>query len=109
MILDQEQMFERKNMEILHPAGWAPSRGYANGVAVDAGRMVFIAGQVGWDAQQHFRSADLVPQFEQALNNVLEVLAESGGKPEQICRMTAYCTEKDDYLAHRRELGRIWK
>ena len=48
MILDQEQMFERKNMEILHPAGWAPSRGYANGVAVDAGWMVFIAGQVGW-------------------------------------------------------------
>ena len=64
--------------EILHPAGWAPSRGYANGVAVDAGRMVFIAGQVGWDAQQHFRCADLVPQFEQALNNVLEVLAETG-------------------------------
>ena len=109
MELDLEQMFERKNMEILHPAGWAPSRGYANGVAVDAGRMVFIAGQVGWDAQQHFRSADLVPQFEQAMNNVLEVLAEAGGKPEQICRMTAYCTDKDDYLAHRRELGRIWK
>ena len=71
--------------------------------------MVFIAGQVGWDAHQHFRSADLVAQFEQALKNVLELLAESGGKPEQIYRMTAYCTKKDDYLAHHQELGQIIK
>ena len=96
-------------MDILHPSGWAPSKGYSNGVVADPGRLVFIAGQVGWDAQQCFQSNDLVPQFEQALSNVLEVLSVAGGNPEHICRMTAYCTEKDVYLSHRPELGRLWQ
>ena len=61
-------------MQALLPEGWAPPVGYANGIAVDAGRIVFIAGQVGWDAQQHFHSADIAPQFDQALQNVLAVL-----------------------------------
>jgi len=74
-----------------------------------AGRVVFIAGQVGWDADQHFQSEDLVPQFEQALRNILSILAEAGGKPIHICRLTAYCIDKRAYLAGRRELGRIWK
>jgi enamine deaminase RidA (YjgF/YER057c/UK114 family) len=95
--------------ERLHPPGWAPPIGYANGLAVPAGRLVFIAGQVGWDANQRFQSADLVPQFEQALKNVLAVLAEAGGRAEHICRMTAYCTDKAAYLAARRELGRVWR
>jgi enamine deaminase RidA (YjgF/YER057c/UK114 family) len=71
--------------------------------------MVFIAGQVGWDAQQKFQSAELAPQFEQALKNVLAVLAEAGGKPEHVCRMTAYCCDKAAYLAARPALGRIWR
>ncbi len=95
--------------EILLPDGWAPPIGYANGIAVDAGRVVFIAGQVGWDAQQRFHSAAIAPQFDQALANVLAVLAKAGGKPEHICRMTAYCCDKPAYLAARRELGAIWR
>jgi endoribonuclease L-PSP len=63
--------------QILLPPGWAPPVGYANGVAVPAGRIVFIAGQVGWDEQQRFHSEELIPQFEQALKNVLAVLAEA--------------------------------
>jgi enamine deaminase RidA (YjgF/YER057c/UK114 family) len=95
--------------EVLLPPGWAPPVGYANGIAVPAGRIVFIAGQVGWDEQQRFHSDDLVPQFEQALKNVLAVLAAAGGAPNHICRMTAYCIDKPAYLAARPELGRIWR
>ncbi|MBX6369932.1 MAG: RidA family protein [Rhodospirillales bacterium] len=96
-------------MEYLLPEGWSPPIGYSNGVAVDPGRLVFIAGQVGWDAEQRFHSSELVPQFEQALRNVLAVLAAAGGRPEHLCRVTAYCTDKPAYLAGRRELGRIWR
>jgi enamine deaminase RidA (YjgF/YER057c/UK114 family) len=96
-------------VDILTPPGWAPPIGYANGVAAAPGRIVFVAGQVGWDAQQKFHSADLVPQFEQALKNVLAVLAEAGGRPEHICRMTAYCSDRAAYLAARPQLGRIWR
>jgi enamine deaminase RidA (YjgF/YER057c/UK114 family) len=96
-------------MSIVLPPGWAPPIGYANGIVASAGRVVFIAGQVGWDEQQRFHSEDLVPQFEQALKNVLMVLAQAGGAPEQICRMTAYCIDKPAYLAGRAELGRVWK
>jgi enamine deaminase RidA (YjgF/YER057c/UK114 family) len=96
-------------MRALLPEGWAPPIGYANGIEVDAGRIVFIAGQVGWDAQQRFQSEDLVVQFEQALANVVTVLAEAGGAPHHICRMTAYCCDKPAYLAARPQLGAIWK
>ena len=96
-------------METLLPKGWAPPKGYSNGIATSAGRIVFVAGQVGWDEQQKFHSADLVPQFEQALSNVLAVVAEAGGGPRHICRITAYCCDKPAYLAARRELGAIWR
>jgi enamine deaminase RidA (YjgF/YER057c/UK114 family) len=95
-------------MRILHPQGWAPPVGYANGIEAQ-GRIVFVAGQVGWDAQQKFQSEELAPQFEQALKNVLAVLAEAGGSPEHICRMTAFCCDKPAYLAARPLLGRIWR
>ena len=96
-------------MRTLLPEGWLAPVGYANGIEVDAGRIVFIAGQVGWDAQQRFASEDIAVQFEQALANVLAVLALSQGLPEHICRMTAYCCDKPAYLAARRELGAIWQ
>ncbi len=96
-------------MQALLPEGWAPPVGYANGIAVDAGRIVFIAGQVGWDAQQRFHSSEIAPQFDQALQNVLAVLAEAGGAPQHICRITAFCCDKPAYLAARRELGGIWR
>jgi enamine deaminase RidA (YjgF/YER057c/UK114 family) len=95
-------------MKVLQPQGWAPPAGYANGIEAQ-GRVVFVAGQVGWDAAQKFRSEDLAPQFEQALKNVLAVLAEAGGRAEHICRMTAYCCDKPAYLAARPQLGKIWK
>ncbi len=96
-------------MQILMPSGWKPPIGYVNGLAVEPGRLVFIAGQVGWDADQRFRSEDLVAQFEQALANVLAVLAEAGGRPEHIARMTAYCCDKPGYLAARGAIGAIWR
>ncbi len=96
-------------MRALLPEGWAPPIGYANGIEVEAGRIVFVAGQVGWDAQQKFASEDLAVQFDQALANVLAVLAEAGGGPQHICRMTAYCCDKPAYLAARPQLGAIWK
>ena len=96
-------------MEVLHPKNWAAPIGYANGIAADIGRMVFIAGQVGWDEQQKFQSEEIVPQFEQALKNVLAVLAQAGGRPEHICRLTAYCCDKPAYLAGRAALAPIWR
>ena len=95
-------------MKTLLPAGWAPPVGYANGITA-TGTLVFIAGQVGWNSMQKFESADIVPQFRQALKNVLAVLAEAGGGAEHICRITAYCCDKPAYLAARPQLGRIWR
>ena len=95
--------------QVLHPSGWSPPIGYANGISVPAGRVVFVAGQVGWDAQQKFHSEELVPQFEQALKNILAVVAEAGGGPQHICRITAFCIDKPAYLAGRREIGRFWR
>ena len=98
-----------RHMQVLLPPGWEPPIGYSNGVAVEGGRLVFIAGQVGWDALQRFHSEQIAPQFEQALRNVLEVLAQAGGRPEHICRITAYCCDKAGYLAARRQIGTMWR
>jgi enamine deaminase RidA (YjgF/YER057c/UK114 family) len=95
-------------MKTLLPAGWAPPIGYANGIAA-TGTLVFIAGQVGWNSMQKFESEDIVPQFRQALKNVLAVLAEAGGGPQHVCRITAYCCDKPAYLAARPQFGRIWR
>ena len=96
-------------MRVLLPEGWTAPVGYANGIEAEAGRNVFIAGQVGWDAQQRFASEALAPQFAQALDNVLAVLACAGGEPRHVCRITAFCSDKPSYLAARAELGAIWR
>jgi len=96
-------------MEVLMPKGWAAPIGYANGIAAKPGRIVFVAGQVGWDEKQKFSSEEIAPQFEQALKNILTVLAEAGGRPEHVCRITGFCCDKQAYLAGRGELGKIWK
>jgi len=96
-------------MQVLLPEGWSAPVGYANGIAVDPGRLVFIAGQVGWNAAQRFESEELPAQFEQALRNVLAVLRCAGGEARHVCRITAYCCDKPAYLAARRELGAIWR
>ena len=96
-------------MTVLQPAHWAPPRGYANGVAVASGTQIFVAGQIGWNAQQLFVSDDLVAQVRQALSNVRAVLAEAGARPEHICRMTWYLTDKREYLARGREIGAAYR
>ena len=95
-------------MRVLHPKGWKPPLGYSNGIAA-RGRFVFVAGQVGWNAAQVFESEDLAAQFEQALKNIIAVLAEDGAQAEHMCRLTAYCCDKPAYLRARPELGRIWR
>ena len=96
-----------KNEAIL-PAGWPRPKGYANGV-VASGRMLFIAGMIGWDAQGRFHSDDFGGQARQALQNVADVLREAGGRPENIARMTWYVTDKREYLAAAREIGRAFR
>jgi enamine deaminase RidA (YjgF/YER057c/UK114 family) len=94
--------------EILQPRGWARPRGYANGVAA-AGRLVFVAGQIGWDAEQRFASDDFAAQVRQALANVVAVLACAGAKPEHLVRMTWYVTSRDEYNAALAEVGAAWR
>jgi enamine deaminase RidA (YjgF/YER057c/UK114 family) len=95
-------------MKLLQPAHWARPKGYANGVAV-RGTQVFVAGMIGWDAQGQFHSDDLVAQVRQALQNIVEVLAEGGAKPEHIVRMTWYLTDKREYLKRGKELGAVFR
>ena len=85
-------------MKILQPEGWAKPRGYANGIAA-RGTVVSIAGQIGWNAQCEFETDDFAGQVRQALDNLVAVLAEAGGKPEHIVRMTWYVTDKREYVA----------
>jgi enamine deaminase RidA (YjgF/YER057c/UK114 family) len=96
------------DMEVILPPGWPRPKGYANGVSA-AGRMLFIAGMVGWDAQCVFHSDDFAAQTRQALQNVAEVLREAGGKPENIVRMTWYVTDKREYLAAGKEIGQAFR
>ena len=95
-------------MTILQPPGWTRPHGYANGVAA-SGTTVFVAGQVGWNARCAFETEDLVGQVRQALANVNAVLAEAGGTPEHITRMTWYLTDKREYLSRRKEIGAVFR
>jgi len=98
---------ETKPQAVL-PEGWARPKGYANGV-VAQGRMLFIAGMVGWDADQRFHTDDFAGQVRQALQNVADVLKAAGGKGENIVRMTWYVTDKREYLAAGREVGQAFR
>lgn len=93
---------------ILQPEGWARPKGYANGVSA-AGRTIFVAGQIGWDAQQQLVSGGLVAQARQALANIVAVLAVDGVKPEHIVRLTWYVTSRADYLAAAEPLGAAYR
>ena len=90
---------------VLQPAGWAPPRGYANGVAA-SGTLVSVAGQIGWNGQCQFESDDFIDQCRQALSNIKAVLAEAGAEPRHIVRMTWYLLDKREYVARGREIGR---
>jgi len=93
---------------MLHPAGWAPAKGYANGIAAE-GRLVFVGGQIGWNAAQVFESADFVAQARQALANIVAVLAEAGARPEHVTRMTWYVVDKREYLDCGKALGAAYR
>ena len=93
---------------VLQPADWATPKGYANGVAA-RGRLVFVAGQIGWNAQCEFESDDLVDQVRQALLNVRTVLAQGGAGPEHITRMTWYLMDRRAYVARAAEIGRAYR
>jgi enamine deaminase RidA (YjgF/YER057c/UK114 family) len=94
---------------VLQPEGWPRPSGYSNGVLAQ-GRQVFIAGQVGWNPRSgKFESAQLVDQVAQTLENVLAVLAQAGGRPEHIVRMTWYLTSRDEYIAHLRDIGAAYR
>jgi enamine deaminase RidA (YjgF/YER057c/UK114 family) len=95
-------------ISVLQPAGWAAPKGYANGVAA-SGLQVFVAGQIGWNAQCAFDSDDLVAQVRQALANVKAVLAEAGARPQHITRMTWYLVDKREYLQRAREIGAVFR
>lgn len=92
----------------LLPPGWIKPRGYANGVAA-RGTQVFIAGQIGWDAEANFQSSDFAAQARQALDNVVAVLAVAGGRPEHLVRLTWYVTDKREYLAALKEIGSAFR
>ena len=94
--------------EVILPPGWPRPKGYANGV-VASGKMLFIAGMVGWDAQGVFHSDDFAAQARQALQNVSDVLREAGGMPENIVRMTWYVTDKRECLAAAKEIGKAFR
>jgi enamine deaminase RidA (YjgF/YER057c/UK114 family) len=95
-------------MQILQPPGWPRPKGYANGIAA-SGRMVFVSGMVGWNADGQFESDDLVAQVRQALANIVEVLGEAGARPEHIVRMTWYVLDRQEYLDAQRAIGEVYR
>jgi enamine deaminase RidA (YjgF/YER057c/UK114 family) len=98
----------KNTTEIVQPKNWAVPKGYANGV-VAQGRQVFIAGQVGWNGQAKFESDDFVAQVEQALKNIVDVLAAAGGEPRHLVRLTWYVTDKTEYVARQEEIGEAYR
>ena len=96
-------------MQILQPSGWAKPKGYANGIAVKGGTTVYIAGQVAFSSKNVFEEKTFAGQFRQTLKNTLAVLAEAGGRPEHIVRMTWYVTDRKEYLDAIREVGAAYR
>ena len=94
--------------QTLQPQGWPRPKGYANGVAAE-GRLVFVAGTIGWDEQERIVSDDFATQFRQVLVNTLAVLGEAGAGPQHITRMTWFITSREDYLAAQAGMGEAWK
>ena len=94
--------------QVLHPGGWVPAKGYANGIAA-RGTQVFVGGQIGWNAQQQFETDDFIEQTRQTLQNVVAVLKEAGAGPEHMVRMTWYVIDRVEYNARLKELGAVYR
>lgn len=98
------------SLKFVNPASLGPPHGYSNGVVTDpGGQLLFVAGQLGWNEQQKITSADFVEQFDRALANVVAVVTEAGGRPEQIARLVIYVTDKSEYQLRTRELGERYR
>ena len=95
-------------MKHLHPPGWLPAKGYANGIAA-RGTQIFVGGQIGWNAQQQFETDDFILQTAQALRNIVAVLAEANAGPEHVARMTWYILDRAEYIARLKELGTVYR
>ena len=95
-------------MKTLHPPGWAPAKGYANGIAAH-GTQIFVGGQIGWNAQQQFETDDFIAQTAQTLKNIVAVLAEAGAGPQHMVRMTWYILDREEYNARLKELGAVYR
>jgi enamine deaminase RidA (YjgF/YER057c/UK114 family) len=98
----------RSDVKTLQPPGWQRPKGYSNGIVAE-GRLVFVAGQIGWDAHEQFPSDDFVDQTRQALANLLAVLAEAGAGPQHVVRLTWYITDREEYLARGAEVGAVYR
>lgn len=95
-------------MKTILPEGWPRPKGYANGIVAE-GKLLFIAGQIGWNEREEFESDDFVAQVEQALKNIVAVVQAGGGKPEHIARMTWYVTDKKEYLSRLADVGAAYR
>jgi enamine deaminase RidA (YjgF/YER057c/UK114 family) len=95
-------------MQILQPPGWAPAKGYANGIAV-RGTPIYVGGQIGWNGQQQFETDDFIAQTSQTLRNIVAVLKEAGAGPEHMVRMTWYILDRVEYNARLKELGQVYR
>ena len=95
-------------MKVIQPKGWAPAKGYANGMLADDGTL-YVGGQIGWTADQRFESHDFIGQMRQALLNIREVVETAGGTPQNITRLTWYVTDKKDYLANQAQVGAAYR
>jgi enamine deaminase RidA (YjgF/YER057c/UK114 family) len=94
--------------ERINPAGLARPSGFSHAVSA-TGRMVFLAGQIGMDRDGKLAEGGVVPQFEQALGNLLSALAAAGGQPSDLVSLTIYLTDMEDYQAHAKEIGAVWR
>jgi len=95
-------------MNLLNPPHWKAAKGYANGVMAQ-GQQIFVGGQIGWNADQVFETQDFVAQCEQALKNIVEVLAQANAKPEHLVRLTWYVVDKQVYLQQQAALGQVYR
>ena len=95
-------------MKILQPPGWARAKGFSNGISA-SGKLVFIAGQIGWTGDCKWEARDFAGQFRQAIRNILAVLAEANGKPEHIVRLTWYVLDKQEYLDSLKGVGEAYR
>ena len=96
----------------LQPPDWLAPRGYANGIATDmtvGSRLIFVGGQIGWNGQQQFESDDFAEQTRQTLQNIVDILAVGGARPEHITRMTWYVRDMDEYIAARKDLAAVYR